>query len=133
MRNHTLGAIAIPEDVWWTDEFAWSALAQENDTGLTGALIIHQGLRTEGRPITLTSNTNGGWVPRGTVLALHAQRALPDTRLTLTLADGREFTVMHDLTREFEAAPVRPACDMTNATNYRITLPLIQTAPPETP
>lgn len=133
MNHHTLGAIQIPEDVWWTDEFAWNELAQETETGLDGALIIHQGVRLEGRPITLASNAPGGWVPRGTVLALHAQRALPDTRLALILADGRQFTVMHDAAREFSAEPIRAFAGMTTAANYRITLPLIQVATPENP
>lgn len=127
LRNHTLGTIEIPEDVWWSDEFAWNAIAQETDYSLTGALIVHVGARQAGRQITLASNpAGGGWVPRATVLALRAQRAMPDERFTLTLADGRQFIVMHDNARAFDAAPVRPACDLTAASNYRITLPLIE-------
>ncbi|WP_245650976.1 hypothetical protein [Thauera butanivorans] len=126
LRNHTLGAIQIPEDVWWSDEFAWSAVEQSTEYSLTGALIVHVGLRSSGRQITLASNPNGGWVERSVVLALQAQRAMPDERFILTLADGRQFIVMHDNARAFDAAPVRPACDLTAASNYRITLPLIE-------
>lgn len=127
MRNHTLGAIAIPEDVWWQDEFDWTPIAESTEYGLTGALVIDIGIREAGRPITLVSNPAGGWVPRATVQALQAQRdSTPVSTLALTLADGRVITVKHDRTRQFEAAPVRPVSDMTAATPYRITLPLIE-------
>jgi hypothetical protein len=127
LRNHTLAGILNPEDVWWEDEFDWQAIEQAHEYSLTGALIIDQAERQAGRRITLVSNANGGWVPRGTVRALHTQRATPNTTpLTLTLADGRIFSVLHDTTREVEATPNRPAADMTDATHYRITLPLIE-------
>lgn len=125
MRNHTLGEIEIPEDVWWADEFGWSAVETATDRSLTGALIIHQGLKQGGRAITLTSNARGGWVSRSTVQAIEAQRAALDEDFTLLLADGRSFTVMHDHTREFEATPVRPSADLAS-TAYQITLPLIE-------
>ena len=126
MRYHTLGAVQIPEDVWWTDEFAWKAVEQSSSRSLTGARIVHLGTKTKGRPITLTSNERGGWVPRSTVLAL---RALADTHgitYTLTLADGRAFQVQFDHEREFQATPIRPAGDLTGSSHYRVTVPLIE-------
>lgn len=129
IRSHSLGGVEIPEDVWWIDEFDWSAVEQITDRGLTGALIVHQGVKQHGRPITLQSNVNGGWVARAVVLALQAQRAQPDARFALQLADGREFLVIHDLAQSFTAEPVRPAADMTSSTPYRIRLPLMTVAP----
>jgi len=126
MRMHSLSSIAIPEDVWWEDEFDWDAISQSTEYSVTGTLVVDQGIRQAGRPITLTSSANGGWVSRGTVMALQAQRDVPEATFTLTLADGRSFTVMHDLSRTFEARPVRPASDMSDASPYRITLPLIE-------
>lgn len=126
MRKHSIGSIEIQEDVWWSDEFAWNPVEQSSTRSLTGARLVQVGVKVKGRPITLSSNERGGWVPRSTVLALHAQRALPGQTFALTLADGRVFSVQHDPEREFSAAPVRPAADITDATPYRITLPLIE-------
>lgn len=126
MRTHTLGAIAIPEDVWWTDEFAWTPVERAETRSLTGARIVQLGVKQGGRPITLESNPRGGWVPRATVAALQAQRATPGEQITLTLADGRTFTVEHDHTREFQAEPIRPAADLHDASRYRVTIPLIE-------
>lgn len=126
MRMHTLDTIEIPEDVWWADEMAWNPVAQSSSRGLTGARIVQQGLKVKGRPITLTSNDRGGWVPRGTVLALRALAAVPGETYTLELADGRTFTVAFDAEQAFDAAPIRPAADMTDETHYRVTIPLIE-------
>jgi hypothetical protein len=126
MLTHTLGAISLPADVWWSDEFDWSALEQTAEYSITGALIVDQGVRLAGRQITLASADRGGWVPRSTVLALQAQRAAIGTSYTLTLADGRIYTVIHDAARQMQAAPVRPAYDMTDDTQYRVTIPLIE-------
>lgn len=126
MRTHTLGAIAIPEDVWWTDEFAWTPVERAETRSLTGARIVQLGVKQGGRPITLESNPRGGWVPRATVAALQAQRATPGEQITLTLADGRTFTVEHDHTRELQAEPIRPAADLHDASRYRVTIPLIE-------
>lgn len=126
MRYHTLAAIEIPEDVWWTDEFDWTTHAQSVTRSLTGARIVQIGLKQKGRPITLSSNERGGWVSRSLVLALQTQRAAAATPLTLTLADGRSFTVAHDLERPFIAAPLHPAADLGATSPYRITLPLVE-------
>ncbi len=126
MRNHTLATVAIPADVWWSDEFAWTPVAQATSRSLTGARIVQVGLKVKGRPITLTSSERGGWVPRSTVLALQALAAVPGATYTLTLADGRAFTVAFDAERDFTATPIRPAADMTDASKYRVTLPLIE-------
>jgi hypothetical protein len=126
MQNHTLAALEIPEDVWWSDEFEWMPVEQSVTRSLTGARIVQSGIKQKGRPITLTSYENGGWVPRSLVLALQAQRANPTGSYLLTLADGRSFNVAHDLERQFEAAPIWPAADLHADSKYRITLPLIE-------
>ena len=126
MRYHTLGAVQIPEDVWWTDEFAWRAVEQSSSRSLTGARIVQIGIKAKGRPITLTSNENGGWVPRSTAMALRALFDAAPVTQTLTLADGRTFQVQIDPEREFSATPVRPAADLTDSSPYRIVLPMIE-------
>lgn len=126
MTPHTLGAVELPGDVWWADEFDWSPIEQAQEYSVTGALIIDEATKQAGRQITLRSADGGGWVPRATVQALQAMRDDIGETYLLSLADGRSFTVRFDLTRPFEAAPVRPACDMTGATPYTITIPLIE-------
>ena len=38
----TLGGLALPRGLRWTDELAWSPVAQSTEYGLTGALIVQE-------------------------------------------------------------------------------------------
>lgn len=92
----TLGAVTLPGDLKWSDEFAWSAIARSAETGLTGATIIQEGTRTNGRPITLEAQSESAgyiWLERLTLLALQTLAATAGWTGTLTLADGRAFSV----------------------------------------
>lgn len=93
---HLLDTIQIPRGMRWTDEFGtdWQPVQRASAYSLTGALILDVAQRLEGRPITLAASDDQGFMRRATLLALRAlAAAVPDTTHTLTLADGRVFTV----------------------------------------
>ena len=93
MGDHTLATVTLPGDMIWVDEFNWSPVQRATEYSLAGALIVDIGERQAGRPITLKSDT-GGWMRRSALQALYALAADPDvSSRTLTLADGRVFTV----------------------------------------
>ncbi len=123
---HTLGGVQIPDDIWWQNEFEWSPVEQVREHSIAGALVIDEAERQAGRPITLASNPRGGWISRGAIKALRALADDAGQAYTLTLADAREFTVRFDLQAPFEAVPLRPANDMTDASLYRLTIRLIE-------
>lgn len=89
----TLSTITLPQGLRWSDEFAWSPLAQTSEYGLTGSLLVEQTLKQAGRPITLIGGRDFAWLTRTEVSAL---KTLLDTgaELTLTLHDARSFTVI---------------------------------------
>lgn len=91
---HTLGAVQLPRGMVWSDEFNWTAREAATEYSLTGALLIDVGVRQAGRPITLEAEDDAGWIARSVVQALHTLcDADPDAAHTLTLADGRVFSV----------------------------------------
>ena len=92
-KYHTLGAIHIPRGMVWVDEFAWQPVEKSTEYSITGALLIDSGVRLAGRTITLQADTDAGWITRATLLSLQALAATPEGVHTLTLADGRTFTV----------------------------------------
>jgi hypothetical protein len=106
--------ILLPEDIPWVDEYTDWRAAQTLDYSLTGALIIHESARLAGRPITLQSGANWGWVRRSVAEAL---RTLSDSvgsaTMTLTMpthpSGTRNFTVRFRRTDggAVEAAPIR--------------------------
>ncbi len=92
----SLGGIALPDDLKWTDEFTWSPVVRSQRYGLTGALIIQEAVRQSGRPITLAAKREALgyiWVARSTIEALSVLVRTPLWSGTLTLADSRTFTV----------------------------------------
>jgi len=124
---NTLNTVALPDNLYWSDEYEWSPVEQAVTPTLTGALIVEESTRLAGRPITL----DGMWVPRSTVEAVRALAAQPATPRTLTLADGRTFTVLfrHSDGQPVEAKPLWDAApDVRDAADtYTLTLRLMET------
>jgi hypothetical protein len=105
----TLGAVSLPDDLEWLDEFAWSPVAAQVEVTAGGSLLLEESAQLAGRPITLSSQPNMGCVTRSVVDAL---RALADStatpNLTLTIPGRSPITVRF---RRSDGAPVeaRPA------------------------
>lgn len=93
----TLAEILLPNDLLWVDEFRWTPVASSSSYSLAGSLIIEQGVKLAGRPITLEPPDNEmAWVSRATHAALRAAAATPARRFKLMLeypTDAREFLV----------------------------------------
>lgn len=92
--HHTLGAISLPRGMRWVDEFGdWALQERAHDHSLTGALLIDVAARQAGRPITLSATDQQGWIQRSVLQALRTLSEDTEATHTLTLADGRVFTV----------------------------------------
>jgi hypothetical protein len=87
--NVTLNSVLLPDDLVWRDEFDWAPVEQVVTPTLSGALLVEETPRPEGRPITLV-----GHCARAIVLRLKALEAVPGQLLTLTLLDGVARTVI---------------------------------------
>lgn len=113
---HTLGAISLPRGMVWVDEFDWLPVDKTTEYSTTGALLIDAGQRLAGRPITLAADDSSGWrgMTRATLAALHALAANPTAVHTLTLADGRTFSVQFAPGDAISARPIgRPELPAT--------------------
>lgn len=97
-RTDTNDTVELPQDMQWIDEFGWSSVVQTEPVySLSGCLLVQQGKRLAGRPITLT----GEWVwhKRQTVETLIAWAEELNLPMTLKHYDGRVFSVcfrLHD-------------------------------------
>lgn len=121
-----LSTVALPDNLYWSDEFDWSPVRQARTYTLTGAMIAEESTALAGRPITL----EGAWVPRTTVQALVVLEAQEATPMTLTLSDGRTFQVLfrreQDQALEVEPLFPRAPASYTNDTIYTMTLRLME-------
>lgn len=87
--------LVLPEDLIWTDELTWSAVAQAKERGIFGTLIVDAMARNGGRPITLTGDGDSAWILRSTLRTLNAWAAVAGQRFTLDLR-GDTFVVIFD-------------------------------------
>ncbi|MBB4845031.1 hypothetical protein HNP55_003577 [Paucibacter oligotrophus] len=79
-------SVALPGDLYWSDETAWHPVAQSVERSLTGAAIISIQARSGGRPITLEPPVAlASWMPRFTIELLKAWADQPGQQMTLTL------------------------------------------------
>ena len=124
-------AIALPDDLLWSDEHAWTPAVASVSYLLTGALLVQSATRQAGRPITLTGPIDMAWVTRAVITTLHTWAAVPlDTdsgRFELTLADERVFTVaFRHADTAIEAEPVLGFPARSDADFYRLTLRFLE-------
>lgn len=97
MADIILDGLALPGDLVWTDEYQWCVVERSAEYGLTGSLIVEESVKQAGRPITLEAkNEFRGpiWLDRSIVNDLVAKAAITGKQMTLTLSDGRSFSVM---------------------------------------
>lgn len=115
----------------WVDEWDWDPVAQTQDRSLTGALIIQEGQKLYGRPITLSSN-GAAWFTLATVRLLEALRDQLGIVMQLTLPTGAQHYVTWN---RAAGAPVQ-ATPLFRTVNpgpdwlYELTLRLITVPPP---
>ena len=136
----TLGAVDLADDsdlageqLEWVDEFEWDAITQSQERSLSGALLIQEGVKLYGRPITLQSN-GGAWFTLATVRALEALRDQPGAQMLLELPRGEQHWVTWNRADgpPLAAKQVERSQEMAD-TVYELTLRLITIAPPPDP
>lgn len=127
----SLAEIALPNDLLWVDEFKWTPVTSTGSYSLAGALIIEQGVKLAGRPITLEPPDSGmAWVPRSTVQALKEAAALTSRTFRLMLeypTDIREFLVTFAPdTDPIEASPVKGFPEHTSDAWFQVKLKFVE-------
>lgn len=125
----TLDTLSLPPDLAWTDEFADWAVTQSARRTLDGGLVLYEQRLLAGRPITLQSQEDAGWVTRAVVQQLYALADQPGQSWTLTIR-GQAFRVAF---RRTGGTPALEADEVVTLAYpapdhyYRITLRLITT------
>ncbi|SFL23772.1 hypothetical protein [Azotobacter beijerinckii] len=126
-----LDSVELDDQFEWVDEFEWDAVAQEQERSVSGALLIQEGVKLHGRPITLKSN-GGVWTPLSVVRSLEVLRNTPSKVMDLTLPDGRAFSVTWNRAdgAPLEATPLERLVNPGEDHLYDVNLRLITVAPP---
>jgi hypothetical protein len=114
-----IGTVALTWSLVWADEFDWSPVQQSVEYAVTGAMYLQEGIRQAGRSITLS-----GHCRRSDLLALYALLPNP-SNFSITLADGRTFTVRWKQDRPIQATAMIDYADPDPDDAYEVTLQLI--------
>jgi len=122
-----LDTITLPDDLLWINEFEWNPVEQTTERSLTGALLIQEQIRLQGRPIVLTGGKEAGWVSRKTVMELQTLSSISDRVMTLTLPDMRQLKVIFDRSSgsPVSASPVLQEAYPTDNSYYHLSLKLM--------
>lgn len=103
--------IALPYDLYPTDDFNWSPIAATGVYTLSGAYDVQQATKLAGKPMTLKSDDGLGLITRDTLNKLHEQAAIPEATFALEYAaDGatKAVNVMFDhAATPIEATPFK--------------------------
>lgn len=126
-----LDSVQLDDQFEWVDEFDWDPVAQAQERSVMGVLLVQEGVKVHGRPITLQSN-GGVWTPLSVVRQLEVLRDQPGRVMPLVLPDGREFSVIFDRTNgaPLAAKQVHRTVNPGPDESYDVNLRLITVAPP---
>ena len=127
MNTLTYGAtvVTLPDDIQWTDEFAWSSVVHSRRTSAAGAQIVDIGVRLAGRPFTLAGEATSAWVQRSVVLQLQGIAETAGAEMVLNYR-GVNYDVMFDCSRNpLDATPIVDYADPDTTDDYFVVLRLI--------
>lgn len=119
--TNSLAGIELDDEIAWTDELDWTPIEQSLSRGQTGHMIVQEGTKVGGRPMTLTMT-----LTRATIDQLRAQLTVAQMPLVLY---GTTYQVRwRHSDKPIEATPVvdyvNPASMPTLA--HSVTLRLIE-------
>lgn len=130
-RNATNETVLLEDGFLFSDEFAWKPIEQNQEYAVDGTLIVQEGKKKSGRPITLLSKTdNQGWIKRSVLSIIQDWSALQDEQFTLVFEyphDTRQFNVIFNHAEgAIEADPVKGFPTVSDGDYYRTTLRFIE-------
>jgi hypothetical protein len=103
----TLGGVGLPVSLSWQDQYAFSPVAQKSVRTIGGKVVVFSQSLSRGRPITLVSLRDQGWMDLPTVNAIQALSIVPGATYSLVI-DATVFTVVfrHHEAPAFNARPL---------------------------
>lgn len=130
-RNATNETVLLEDGFLFSDEFNWKPIEQNQEYAVDGTLIVQEGKKKSGRPITLLSKTdNQGWIKRSVLSVIQDWSALQDEQFTLVFEyphDTRQFNVIFNHAEgAIEADTVKGFPTVSDSDYYRATLRFIE-------
>ena len=130
IRKATNETVPIEDGFLWSDEFSWKPIEQNQEYAVNGTLIVQEGKKKSGRPITLSPSDSQGWIKRSSLSILKDWSALQDEQFTLVFEyphDTRQFNVIFNHAEgAIDAEPVKGFPTVSENDFYKVTLKFIE-------
>ena len=129
-RNATNETVPLENGFLWSDEFDWKPIEQQQEYAINGTLIIQEGKKKSGRPITLSASDGQGWVKRSELSIIKDWSALQDEQFTLIFEyphDTRQFNVIFNhADGAINAKPVMGFPTVSDGDYYEVTFKFLE-------
>ncbi|UUM26280.1 hypothetical protein NQU59_11230 [Acinetobacter colistiniresistens] len=129
-RNLTNETVQLEDGFLWSDEFDWKPIEQSQERAIDGTLIVQEGKKKSGRPITLTPPPEQGWVKRSELSIIKDWSALQNEQFTLIFEyphDTRQFNVIFNHAEgAIEAKPVLGFPTVSDGDFYEVTFKFLE-------
>ena len=126
IRKTTSETVPLEDGFLWSDEFDWKPIEQKQERAINGALIIQEGKKLTGRPITLIPPVQGmGWIKRKHLRTILEWSALGEQFVIEFeyLHDQRHFNVIFNHEAgAIEAKPVKEHPAVSEEDYYIVTM-----------
>ena len=130
IRKATNETVPIEDGFLWSDEFSWKPIEQNQERAVDGTLIIQEGKKKSGRPITLSPSDSQGWIKRSSLSILKDWSALQDEQFTLVFEyphDTHQFNVIFNHTKgTINTKPIKDFPTISENDFYKATLKFIE-------
>ena len=129
-RKTTSETVPLEDGFLWSDEFDWKPIEQKQERAINGALIIQEGKKLTGRPITLIPPVQGmGWIKRKHLRTILEWSALGEQFVIEFeyLHDQRRFNVIFNHEAgAIEAKPVKEHPAVSEEDYYIVTMRFVE-------
>ena len=129
-RNATNETVPLENGFLWSDEFDWKPIEQQQEYAINGTLIIQEGKKKSGRPITLSASDGQGWINRSDLSVFRGWSGLQEENFNWFFEyphDTRQFNVIFNHAEgAIEADPVKGFPTVSDGDYYRATLRFIE-------
>lgn len=131
LKNLRTGELeALPPELYWVDEFDWTAVKGNHKRSCTGSLMVLQSIANGGRPITIGAKSDMNWTPRHTVEKLQSWASVVGMEIEVQMAYNdvvKKHKVVFDTTgKPIEATPVCEYEAPSPKDDFHLTVKLIE-------